>query len=48
MSRKNNTYSNGLKLEVVQAYLAGGERMQKFAEKYKIRNVTSESMGEKV
>jgi len=40
MSRKNNTYSNKLKLEVVQAYLAGEESMQKIAERYEIRNVS--------
>ncbi|WP_235473240.1 transposase [Lysinibacillus sp. FSL H8-0500] len=40
MSRKNNTYSNELKLEVVQAYLAGEESMQKIAEKYEIRHVS--------
>ncbi|QIC49610.1 transposase [Lysinibacillus sphaericus] len=40
MSRKNNTYSNELKLEVIQAYLAGEESMQKIAEKYEIRNVS--------
>ncbi|SCX79720.1 hypothetical protein SAMN02787081_00005 [Lysinibacillus fusiformis] len=33
MSRKNNTYPTELKLEVVQAYLAGEESMQKIAEK---------------
>ncbi|QAS55943.1 transposase [Lysinibacillus sp. FSL M8-0216] len=40
MSRKNNTYPTELKLEVVQAYLAGEESMQKIAEKYEIRNVS--------
>lgn len=40
MSRKNNTYSNELKLEVVQAYLAGEESMQVIATKYEIRNVS--------
>ncbi|WP_426389499.1 transposase [Lysinibacillus sp. VIII_CA] len=40
MLRNNNTYSNELKLEVVQAYLAGEESMQKIAEKYEIRNVS--------
>lgn len=40
MSRKNNTYPTELKLEVVQAYLAEEESMQKIAEKYEIRNVS--------
>lgn len=40
MSRKNNTYSNELKLEVVQAYLAGEESMQVIATKYEILNVS--------
>ncbi|WMT28664.1 transposase [Bacillus aerius] len=40
MGRKNNTYSNELKLEIVQTYLAGEESMQKIADKYKIRNVS--------
>ena len=40
MSRKNNTYSNELKLEIVQTYLAGEESMQTIANKYKIRNVS--------
>nr|WP_176489582.1 helix-turn-helix domain-containing protein [Lysinibacillus fusiformis] len=40
MLRKNNTYPTELKLEVVQAYLAGEESMQKIAEKYEIRNVS--------
>ncbi|MEE3808689.1 transposase [Lysinibacillus fusiformis] len=40
MSRKNNTYSNELKLEVAQAYLAGEVSMQKVVEKYEIRNVS--------
>lgn len=29
MSRKNNTYSNELKLEIVQAYLNGEESIKK-------------------
>jgi transposase len=40
MSRKNNTYSNELKLEIVQAYLNGEESMQKIADRYEIRNVS--------
>lgn len=40
MPRKNNSYSNELKLEVVQAYLAGTESMQKIADQYEIRNVS--------
>lgn len=40
MPRKNNTYSNELKLEVAQAYLAGEESMQVIATKYEIRNVS--------
>ncbi len=40
MSRKNNTYSNELKLEIVQAYLTGNESMQKIADRYDIRNVS--------
>ncbi|SCY59224.1 transposase [Lysinibacillus sp. SG55] len=40
MLRKNNTYSNELKLEIVQTYLAGEESMQTIANKYKIRNVS--------
>lgn len=40
MPRKNITYSNELKLEVVQAYLAGVESMQAIAKKYEIRNVS--------
>ena len=40
MSRKNNIYSNELKLEIVQAYLTGNESMQKIADQYEIRNVS--------
>jgi len=40
MSRKNNTYSNYLKLEIVQAYLTGNESMQKIADRYEVRNVS--------
>lgn len=40
MSRKNNIYSNELKLEIVQAYLTGNESMQKIADRYEIRNVS--------
>ncbi|QTB27596.1 helix-turn-helix domain-containing protein [Lysinibacillus sphaericus] len=38
MARKNQVYSNELKLEVVQAYLKGNEGPQKIAEKYGIQN----------
>lgn len=34
---KNNTYSNELKLEIVQAYLTGNESI---ADRYEIRNVS--------
>jgi len=37
MARKNQVYSNELKLEVVQAYLKGNESPQKIAEEYDIR-----------
>ena len=40
MPRKNNTYSNELKLEIVQTYLTGKESMQKIADRYGIRNVS--------
>ncbi|GEK34524.1 helix-turn-helix domain-containing protein [Kurthia sibirica] len=40
MSRTNNSYSNELKLEVVQAYLKDNERMQKMADRYEIRNIS--------
>lgn len=40
MPRKNNTYSNELKLEIVQAYLTGKESMQQIADRYEIRNVS--------
>lgn len=40
MSRKNNTYSNELKLEIVQAYLTSNESMQKIADRYDIRHVS--------
>lgn len=40
MSRKNNVYSNELKLEIVQAYLEGNESMQKIADRYEIHNVS--------
>ncbi|MGN4125094.1 transposase [Lysinibacillus sphaericus] len=38
--RKNCTYSNEFKLQVVQAYLAGEGSMQEIATIYEIRNVS--------
>ena len=40
MSRTNNTYSNDLKLKVVQAYLSGEKSYQDVATQYNIRNVS--------
>ena len=40
MGRTNNTYTNELKLEVVQAYLRGEGSYRGIAEAYGIRNAS--------
>lgn len=40
MSRKNNSYTNDFKLEVVQAYLAGNESYISIAKRFGIQNKT--------